>query len=134
LQGSGDLGLYGPGSSAFADPFKKPSPVQITEGSCAVEKEPLIRPLGINRLSLTVLWQTVEQLNSEKESFGIGLGTQSVLWSDVTVFLGNSETEGNSQMYALTKRAVQMLKGHSFVDPISLTDEILDEVYSPDVL
>lgn len=129
LQGSGVLLVSGMNSTAFTAPSKKSSTILITEGISAFEKEPLLRPFGFKGGSLTELWQTVVQLNGSKGSKALGLGTQSVLWSDASVFLGSSETGGNSQMYALTKRAVQMLKGHTFVDPISLTDHIFEEVY-----
>ncbi len=129
LQGSGVLFAYGLSAPAFAAPCKNSSSIQISGGSSAFEKEPLIRPLGFKGGNLTELWQTVVQLNGENGSNGIGLGTQSVLWSDAKVFLGNSETEGNLQMFALTKRAVELLRGQSFVDPISLLDHIFTEVY-----
>jgi len=129
LQGSGALLVGGLTSTAFKSPFGISSSIQITGGFSAVEKELLVRPFGFKGGNLTELWQTAVQLNGAKGSQAIGLGTQSVLWSDSAVFLGNSETEGNSQMYALTKRAVQMLKGVSFADPISLIDDIFDEVY-----
>ena len=32
-------------------------------------------------------------------------------------------------MYAISERAMQMIKGQSFTDPISLLDNILEEVY-----
>jgi L-alanine-DL-glutamate epimerase-like enolase superfamily enzyme len=129
LQGSGVLFACGLNARAFTAPCKNSSSIRIAGGSSAFERELLIRPFGFKGGNLTELWQTVVQLNGENGSGGIGLGTQSVLWSDAKVFLGNSEHEGNSQMYALTKRAVQMLKGQIFVDPILLTDQIFDEVY-----
>ncbi len=59
----------------------------------------------------------------------MGLGTQSVLWSDARVFAAHSETEGNLLMYEVTKKALQLIEGKSFVDPVTLQDTIFNEVY-----
>lgn len=60
---------------------------------------------------------------------GLGLGTQSVLWSDSRVFSSNPESSGNSLMFAITSYALQLVKGRTFKDPLDLQDQIFDEVY-----
>ena len=102
--------------------------ITISQARAAVDKEPLIKPFGFKGGYLTELWQSVVQLRSKGFS-SIGLGTQSVLWSDASLFTSRSETEGNSLMYGMTKKALQIIEGKSFVDPIGLLDSILDEVY-----
>ena len=58
----------------------------------------------------------------------VGLGTQSVLWSDASVFAAHSEAGGNALMYALTERALQMVKGQAFTSPVDLLDGVWRDV------
>ncbi|HYH56769.1 MAG TPA: mandelate racemase/muconate lactonizing enzyme family protein [Anseongella sp.] len=104
--------------------------IKIRTAASAVEREPLAHPFGFKGGSLSELWQTAVQLSSEGGFAGLGLGTQSVLWSDASVFAGRGEAEGNSLMYALTRRALQLLEGHSFADPPGLLDDLFEELYS----
>jgi hypothetical protein len=60
----------------------------------------------------------------------LGLCTQSVLWSDASVFAAHSESAGNALMYSISERALQLCKGRSFSSPVDLLDEILEEVYA----
>jgi L-alanine-DL-glutamate epimerase-like enolase superfamily enzyme len=76
------------------------------------------------------IWQTVALLESAAGHRGIGLCSQGVLWSDARVFAGHSESGGNALMYAMTERALQMLKGQSFDDPITLLESIRHEVFA----
>ena len=69
-------------------------------------------------------------LQSASGNSKIGLGTQSPLWSDARVVAAHSENGSNALMYAMTERAVQMLKGTSFTDPIELQEAILPELYA----
>ncbi len=94
------------------------------------EREPLVRPLGFKGGYLTNLWQAVALMESSSGNQGIGLGTQSVLWSDADVFANYSESGGNALMYAMTERALQMAEGMSFTTPIDLQEAILEEVYA----
>lgn len=93
------------------------------------EREPLIRPFGFKGNAMTNVWQTVALIESDSGKSKIGLGTQNVLWSDAKVFAGHSENGGNAIMYAMTDRALQMMEGTSFSDPIVLLEKILPEVY-----
>jgi len=47
-----------------------------------------------------------------------------VLWSDSKVFAGHSESGGNALMYALSEKALQLMKGNSFANPIDLLDDL----------
>jgi L-alanine-DL-glutamate epimerase-like enolase superfamily enzyme len=76
------------------------------------------------------IWQTVSYLESSSGAHSIGLCTQSVLWSDSSVFAAHSESGGNALMYAMTERAMQMINGQTFTSPVELLDSILPEVYS----
>lgn len=104
--------------------------VQIERVDSNFEREPLVRPLGFKGGYVTGLWQAAALMESRSGRQAIGLGTQSVLWSDAGVFSNYSENGGNALMYAMTERALQMSEGMSFRTPIELQEEILDEVYA----
>lgn len=133
LAGIGGLALAGAhwapllGSTPSSDPLKG---IRIRYAGSQFEREPLISPFGFKGGYLSELWQTACCLESESGRHAIGLGTQSVLWSDATIFSTHSEAGGNALMYALTERALQMLKGNSFFSPIGWMDEIFPELYA----
>ncbi len=52
-----------------------------------------------------------------------------LIWSDSKVFAAHSVTGGNALMYAMSERALQMMKGNSFANPLQLLDDLLPEVY-----
>jgi len=104
--------------------------VTITEINSNFEREPLIRPFGFKGGYMTEIWQTVNYLKSSSGEHRIGLCTQNVLWSDAQVFAAHSESGGNALMFALTERALQIIKGQSFTTPVELLDHILPEVYA----
>ena len=56
--------------------------IRIAEANAAYEREPLLRPFGFKGGQLTELWQVTVKLSSPAGRSSIGLGTQSVLWSD----------------------------------------------------
>jgi L-alanine-DL-glutamate epimerase-like enolase superfamily enzyme len=109
--------------------MKQPQSIRITQVDSNFEREPLIRPFGFKGGYLTELWQTVSLLQSEGGARCIGLGTQSVLWSDAAVFSSHSESGGNALMYSLTERALKLCRETSFANPVQLLDDILEEVY-----
>lgn len=104
--------------------------VTIAKVNADFEREPLVRPFGFKGGFMTEIWQTVNYLQSTAGTHRIGLCTQNVLWSDAQVFASHSESGGNALMYALTERALQMMKGQSFITPIELLENILPEVYA----
>ena len=105
-------------------------PVRIAAVDSNFEREPLTRPFGFKGGYMSEIWQSMALLQSDSGARKIGLGTQSVLWSDARIFAGHSESGGNALMYALTERALQIVKGRSFTTPVHLLDAILDEVYA----
>ncbi len=102
--------------------------IRVTRVDSNVEKEPLIRPFGFKGGFMTEIWQTVNYLESASGKHGIGLCTQNVLWSDAAVFAAHSESEGNSLMYSLTRRALEMANGQTFTSPLELLDNIFPEL------
>lgn len=113
-------------ASSTKTPAKR---IQITKVNSEFEREPLIRPFGFKGGYLKEFWQTANYVESSSGLHAIGLSTQCVLWSDAQVFAQHSESGGNALMYALTERALQMIKGQSFTTPHELMDQILPEAY-----
>ncbi|MFC6098917.1 mandelate racemase/muconate lactonizing enzyme family protein [Olivibacter domesticus] len=103
--------------------------IHITKVALTVEKEPLLKPFGFKGGSLTELWQVIVQLTSSTHHKVVGLGTQSVLWSDEHVFSTYSEQKGNELMYNITAFALGLLENRTFTDPITVLDEIFEDVY-----
>ena len=102
--------------------------IQITGVKSNFEREPLIRPFGFKGGYMTEIWQTASMLKSSSGIAKVGLCSQSVLWSDASVFAKYSESGGNALMYAMTEYALQMLKGYSFENPVELLDDIWKDV------
>lgn len=111
----------------IADMTPKEKPIRIVEVDSNFEREPL-HPYRFKGSAITQSWQTAAYLRSDSGAHKIGLATQGILWSDSKVFAEHSENAGNAIMYAMSERALQMLKGQSFTNPISLLDELLPEV------
>lgn len=102
--------------------------MRITRADLNFEREALAKPFGFKGGYLSEIWQAAVKLESDTDHTAIGLGVQSVLWSDATVFAGHTESGGNALMLAMTEHALQCLKGQSIGDPISAIEEILPEV------
>lgn len=134
----GGIGLIGASQGCTTEPnnqegnkLERPvikGKIKITDTSSNFEREPLT-PYRFKGSAVTETWQALAQIKTESGNSKIGVGTQSVLWSDASVFFEHSETGGNALMYALTTQALRMLKGLSFNDPIELLDYIFPEVW-----
>jgi len=103
--------------------------ITIKNVNCNIEREKLIRPFGFKGGYVNEIWQTVTSLESTSGNLGMGLSTQSVLWSDAGIFAEHSEAGGNTLMFAIQEYALQLLKNTSYTNPVELIDSILDEVY-----
>lgn len=126
------IGLSAVGSVPANRLFAKAgtSKIKIVKVDSNFEREPLIKPYRFKGSGISETWQTVCYLQTDTGLTGIGLGTQGVLWSDSKVFFDHSENGGNAVMYAMSERAIQMLKGMSFTNPIEVLDEILPEIWA----
>ncbi len=102
--------------------------MKIDSVQSTFEREPLIRPFGFKGGYLSELWQSVVLLEAN-DADAVGLGTQSVLWSDSAVFAGHTEAGGNALMYATTEFAVQLVRDATFTDPVELLDDIFPRVF-----
>lgn len=131
-------GMIAAGAAMVASPLEmipagcaslQPRSITISKVSSDFEREPLIRPMGFKGGYLTELWQTAAYLESSSGHHSTGICTQSILWSDAHVFTSNSESGGNALMYALTERALQIIRGQTFTSPVELLEEVYPEVY-----
>lgn len=104
--------------------------IHIEDTYLNFEREPLIKPFGFKGGYISTVWHSVVGLKSHSKSIGLGLGTQSVLWSDAQVFAQHSPVGGNALMLVLTEYALNQLKGRSFLNPIDLIDDLLASVLS----
>ncbi|WP_228693452.1 enolase C-terminal domain-like protein [Lunatimonas sp.] len=106
-----------------------PKNIQIAEVNSNFERE-LLTPYRFKGSAISEAWQVLSYIKSGSGLHKIGIGTQGTLWSDQRVFFSHSVNGGNALMYAMTERALQLLKGNSFTDPITVLDEIFPEVYA----
>ncbi|MEO6290104.1 MAG: enolase C-terminal domain-like protein [Ginsengibacter sp.] len=115
-------------SQSFDSNMKKTTKIRIKNVDSNFERETLF-PYRFKGSFVTEAWQTAALLESESGIRKIGLGTQNILWSDSKVFAAQSTNAGNALMFAMTDRALQIMKGTSFTSPIELLDELLPQVY-----
>ncbi len=105
-----------------------PKYFRVASYGSTFEREILKKPFGFKGSATLHLWQTATKLTSAEGHTAIGLGVQNPLWCDARVAEVTSESGGNAIMYAMTERALQMIKGQQFASPMIMLDEILDEL------
>ena len=103
-------------------------PITIARTGCGFEREPMVRPFGFKGGYLTEEWIVSAYLGSTSGKHGIGLGTQSCLWSDAKVFASTSEAGGNAFMFAMTQYALKLAEGMTFRNPLELCDALWPQV------
>ena len=123
---TGLLAAVAPKTSFAAMPNKT---ITIAKTSCAFEREPMVRPFGFKGGYLTEEWIVSAFVKSTSGKHGIGLGTQSCLWSDAKVFADNSECGGNAIMFSMTQYALKLLVGKTFTSPVELNDWLWPQVW-----
>ena len=101
--------------------------ITILQADAEFVREPLLAPFGFKGNYVDELWQTAVRLQSSKAE-AIGLGVQSILWSDAAVFGENCPSGGNALMFAMTSYAIKICKGISFTEPGELLDQLLEPV------
>ena len=84
---------------------------RIVNTELGVIREPLRAPFGFKGGTLSELWQTAVRLTLDSGASGMGVGVQSVLWSDPVTFCACDEAGGNERMLAVTRRALELLQG-----------------------
>jgi len=124
------LGMTGLTSNSkyFENTGKTFSKIKIKNVDSNFEREPLF-PYRFKGSVITEGWQIAAWLEAESGIHKIGLGGQGILWSDSNVFAAHSTNGGNALMFAMSERALQIMKGNSFINPLELLDELLPEVF-----
>lgn len=100
--------------------------MKVVKTNCIYVPERLKAPFGFKGGFLSELWQVVCRIETEN-TFGVGVGVQSVLWSDADVFTSNSEEQGNSYMYDVTRYALKLLEGREGDTPMQLIDGVYEQ-------
>ncbi len=103
--------------------------MKIIRTNCDFEREPLKNPFGFKGGYVSELWQVRAYMQDESGNEAIGLGTQSTLWSDASVFTSSSESAGNSMMFLMTSYALERAKQTNWKTPFELLDKLLPDVY-----
>jgi len=103
--------------------------IRIKDTKCNFEGEQFIRPFGFKGDYVTESRQTVSLIQSSSGQLGLGLCTQSVLWSDPAVFAAHGEAAGGDRMFETQQYALEQLKGMSFTNPIELLESIIPDVH-----
>jgi L-alanine-DL-glutamate epimerase-like enolase superfamily enzyme len=104
--------------------------IQLARTGLNFEREPMAAPFGFKGGFLTEIWQTVARMESVTGQKGVGLGVQSILWSDAEVFARCSEAAGNCLMLLLSSNALRKAEESPFESPMDLLDRILPSVYA----
>jgi hypothetical protein len=100
--------------------------MQISRVNVNFEREELVQPFGFKGGYLTELWQTIA-LMENGGIVGVGLGTQSVLWSDREVFRRYSQSGGNSLMLLMTEYGLR-LAAETWEEPMELLEKLYPAV------
>lgn len=103
--------------------------ITIKKGNSNLVQEPLLKPFGFKGQEISELWQIIALLESDSGHFGFGLGVQSTLWSDASVFMNYGNIESNNIMFNMTRYALELAQGLSFDTPIKLLDKLLTPVH-----
>jgi hypothetical protein len=114
-----------PGAPAYVPPQNS---FTVERVDLAIEREPLSEPYGFKGGYVTEGWQSIALLESPSGHRTIGLGKQSPPWADMSVAERRTPTGGNALMLAVTERALQLVQGETFRDPIEMTDWLYPQV------
>jgi len=125
----GAVGMEQAACTASVSGRKALKPFRVMATDSNFEREPLIRPFGFKGGFMTEIWQSACMLQGESGIRKTGVCTHSVLWSDADVFAANSPAAGNAIMFAISERALQMIKGQSFETPVQMVESIKDELW-----
>lgn len=112
-------------STSRVDQSQSLPEITILDSHYAVEQESLKTAFGFKGSSISELWQVAVKLVAQFNT-GIGLATQSVLYSDPILFADQTEADANQLMYLSTQEAVRNAVGRSFRDPMELFENVFN--------
>jgi L-alanine-DL-glutamate epimerase-like enolase superfamily enzyme len=93
-------------------------------------RELLLSPFGFKGGSVDELWQVISRIEDSQGCTGVGLGVQSILWSDPAVFSAFTQSGGNAAMLMVTQRALSLIEHEPFTTPPRMIEAILPAVYA----
>src|ERR1051325_10473936 len=99
--------------------------IQLARTNLNFEREPLIAPFGFKGGFVSEIWQIVAMMQSVSGKTGVGLGVQSVLWSDPNVFASALQAGGNAMMLLLSAFALKEAQREPFETPTALLNRLL---------
>lgn len=99
--------------------------MKIIKADSNFERERLLTPFGFKGGYVDELWQSAVKFESSQKNQAVGLGVQSVLWSDPDVFSSSSSAAGNSIMFLMTEYAAKQAVGIDWDTPRQLLDILL---------
>ena len=101
----------------------------------AIQREQFSRPFHFKGDSFNEKWINIttlypaERSGDTFEKRQTAIGGNAVLWSDPAVFSSYSETGGNLVMALMAERAVQLLRGKEYSDPIAAIQALIPELH-----
>ncbi|KPL17461.1 MAG: L-alanine-DL-glutamate epimerase [Bacteroides sp. SM23_62] len=127
---AGIAGMSGTYSQAMSTGRKNIKKITVQSVDSDFEREPLIRSFGFKGIYQKEFWVSAAQMESGSGIKHVGLMTQCLAWSDLSVFLAHSEAAGNMLLHNTLEYALQQIKGTSFKSPIELQDAILESIHA----
>ncbi len=101
----------------------------VTRTSCEYEREPFLNPFGFKGGYISEMWQVVAMMEDEAGKHGVGLGGQSILWSDGGIFTSRPQSVGNSEMFLMTGFALRHAEGLNWNTPLDLIEQLIPVTY-----
>lgn len=102
--------------------------MKIKRTFLAYEPEKFKTAFGFKGNALTGVWQIAAYLDNGYQS-AVGLGIQSVLWSDSRVFAAYGEEKSNKLMLDVTAFLLKYIEGSEFSDPKEIIDCVFPKAY-----
>jgi hypothetical protein len=127
---AGIAGISGTYSQAMSMKQANIKKITVQSVDSDFEREPLIRPFGFKGIYQKEFWVSAALMESDSGIKHVGLMTQCLAWSDLSVFLAHSEAAGNMLLHNTLEYALQQIKGTSFKSPIELQDAILERTHA----
>ena len=104
-------------------------PIKITHVDSNFERQPLVRPFGFKGVYQHKFWVCAALMKSSSGIQHVGIQTQYLAWSGLSVFLAYTEVGGNVVLLLTLEHALQQIQGSSFNNPLELQDAVLEEAH-----
>lgn len=102
----------------------------ISDVALNFTREPLRKAFGFKGGYMNELWNIICRIRLSDGMEGFGVGVQSVLWADADFFAAHSPVGSNAMMLSVTEKAVSLLKGMEYTNPVDLQKKIFLQLKS----